>query len=82
MEEKTATGFSIYPNPTQNFFTIQATAIINTSAYITDLNGKKVQSYQLKGLTTSINIESFPSGIYLLTIIEDQMTNTYKIIKK
>lgn len=82
IKESTKTTFTVYPNPTTNYFTIEADNKVNSSVFLTDLNGKNIQSFLLNELTTQINIEEYPAGIYLLTIKENKAINTYKIIKK
>ncbi|MCT4580168.1 MAG: T9SS type A sorting domain-containing protein [Flavobacteriales bacterium] len=83
VEEQLTTTFSIFPTPVTNILTIKASkANPNTTAFISDLNGKSVRSFLLTELTTQLNIEELSSGIYLLTIKEDDTMNTYKIIKK
>lgn len=82
VKESTHTVFTVYPNPTTNYFTIEANNKVNSSAFLTDLNGKKIQSFLLNELKTQINIEEYPTGVYLLTIKENDTINTYKIIKK
>lgn len=82
IKESTNTTFTVYPNPTTNYFTIEADNKVNFSVFLTDLNGKNIQSFLLNELTTQINIEEYPAGIYLLTIKENEAINTYKIIKK
>ncbi|MBU2927773.1 alpha-amylase family glycosyl hydrolase [Winogradskyella psychrotolerans] len=73
-------GFSIYPNPSQTTFSINAN-VSNVEVY--DLTGKLVKSY--KGNFTSVdtfNVSSLNSGIYMVKVQNDNnRTLTTKLIK-
>jgi hypothetical protein len=60
--------FTLYPNPTNNYFEIRTSFEGDADIQITDLNGRVVK----KGVTSSkVDISNFDSGIYLVTLIKD-----------
>lgn len=81
-EELGNSGFKLFPNPAQNIINISSLALNgNISIIIYDLTGKIVIKTTLKGSQSTINIESIPTGIYLMTIIDSSKSNTFKFIK-
>lgn len=75
--EETTKGLTIYPNPTQDFLHIKATNSEVEKSYIFDLSGKLL----LETKETVINVKSFPSAAYLISIKTDSGFKTFKFIK-
>ena len=75
-------GVSAYPNPVKNELTIEGVHINQLS--LKDLNGKIiVQNSDLPGVNShTLNMSSFPSGIYFLEILTDEGFVTLKVIKE
>ena len=73
--------FSIYPNPVKDVLNLDnAKSLSNVT--LTDLNGRVVKSQQYNGDTqTSMNVSELSSGVYLMTIENDGIKSTRKIIK-
>ena len=77
----------VFPNPTVDILTIQAentsTLNLKTMGYqLYNIQCKLLQSENLTGKTTDINMNSYQSGTYLIKIIsEDQIIKTFKVIK-
>ncbi|SDJ18559.1 BspA family leucine-rich repeat surface protein [Chryseobacterium jejuense] len=70
---------SIYPNPAKD--TIYLKNILNPESYtIHDISGRMITKDFLHRNT--ISIESLPSGNYILRIITQDKTHTFKFIKK
>ncbi|MCC7051220.1 MAG: T9SS type A sorting domain-containing protein [Bacteroidia bacterium] len=70
----------IYPNPAQNFITIQSEALL-TSYKITDLQGRLIKSDTLKNKQVVISLDSVNSGIYFITLVSDNATSeTHKLV--
>ncbi len=78
-------GLSIFPNPVKNEFTLNNSNQINLSkAQVFDLSGKLLLSQNLINSESNlINISSFTTGLYLITI-EDTFGNKHqtKLIKQ
>ncbi len=78
----------VYPNPTNGQFIIQGELANDAwvSIALTDLLGKVVEEripMKMNGaISIPMSLESYPSGIYLLTVNIDGALKTYKVIKK
>jgi hypothetical protein len=72
---------TIYPNPTQDIFSISANSIINRST-VTIFNsiGQRLKTFSKD--SSFFDISDLMSGIYYLKIETDQGTISEKIIKK
>lgn len=58
------TSCRVYPNPTQDMLTIDNANC--DKAYIFDISGRLLQTTSVEGDHSSINVNSLPSGEYLL----------------
>jgi len=77
IEENTINGLSIYPNPAQDVVTISTASNIEKEVSIFDITGKLV----LRTMTVNtINVQTLETGIYLMTINENNTTATAKLI--
>ena len=70
-----------YPNPVQDELTIRISQNIAPNLVINDVLGK--QMYRLNHLSpeTTINMASFPNGVYILTYQLENETFSRKIIR-
>ena len=59
---------TVYPNPTNNFFTIESNQMI-TGYSLFNSFGKEVLNKEELGNKTTVNIENLPQGIYILRIV-------------
>ena len=72
----------VYPNPTKELIFITHPISNSFKVFISDLTGKVLFQKQV-GKQEPINIESYPTGTYLINVTtEDKKTNSYKIIKQ
>lgn len=73
----------IYPNPVSEFLHIITEAETSGAVSIRDLQGRILGTYFLDPQTgsTSIDMRSYASGAYLLTISNEENTSTYKVVK-
>ena len=72
----------ISPNPTKEVIFITHPNSISFKVSISDLTGKVLLQKEL-GKQEPINLESYPTGTYLIKVTtQDNKTNSYKIIKQ
>lgn len=72
----------IYPNPAINNITISSPQIANQRTItICDITGKELITQQLKNKETQIDINKLNSGIYMVKLYIDEITEVRKIIK-
>lgn len=72
---------TMYPNPTKNSFTIEAKSNIQ-SVNVLNMLGQQVLSVNPNTLTTSIDLASFQSGVYIVRSTVDGIVSSSKIIKE
>ncbi len=56
----------VYPNPTSDFIHIKKSTAKSNRVQLVDLTGRVLQEVVLDGLYTTIDIQNYPSGMYLL----------------
>ena len=73
---------SIYPNPVSDHLTIIATEEID-QIKLHDINGRDLLDLipEAIGIETTIELNKFDSGLYLITVIFEEKEQTFKIIK-
>lgn len=73
----------IYPNPTNSYFTVELGEITGINSYtIRTIEGRIVQMSDITDNIFTIDLEAERSGVFYLTIISDNKTSTYKIIRR
>lgn len=83
LEEKTLNNyFEIYPNPTKDLIYITKKTEESAELYIYDLQGKTLISEALSDKISEINIQEFPTGLYLIKIVSENTSFIEKIIKQ
>ena len=70
-----------YPNPVSTFLYVEDLERYQT-VDLYDLNGRIMTSFDLNSATSSINMESFPQGIYLLRLSGNGHDDRVKIMKE
>jgi hypothetical protein len=76
--------YQVYPNPTSESFAIRQTGNITQSNFdytVTDLSGKTVVSGHSNAKTTQVDATNLQTGIYLVTMTQDGIVSTSKLIK-
>lgn len=77
-------NMAVYPNPTTSFLTLKIEDLVmdNVSYTLYDLNGKLMQESAISNAETSIDMQSFASGIYIFIVMKgSQLVKSFKIIK-
>jgi sugar lactone lactonase YvrE len=73
-------GFTVYPNPSNGVFNIEALNNANLTVY--DMTGKQVATQKITIGNTTLNLSSCTAGVYFAKITnENNQTNTIKLIK-
>jgi alkaline phosphatase D len=78
---------SVYPNPAYDFITLQFQNYSNTHSTlkITDVSGKNVYEEKITGtigvMKHYLNTANLEKGIYFITIVSDNNSETFKFIK-
>jgi hypothetical protein len=73
-----------YPNPTENLLLIELdnTEVRNFQYLLYDINGKVLEQKKLESDITAINMDNYPSGVYLLKVIQQEKEiKTFEIAK-
>lgn len=76
--------YNLYPNPTGETFTIHQSGNMTQSNYdyiVTDLSGKTVSSGHSNSQITKVDATALQTGIYLVTMSQDGLVSTIKLIK-
>lgn len=73
-------GFSIYPNPATNQFSIDADLTIKTSVQILNYNGQLVKEVNQLKHSNQIDISDLNSGIYFVNVLINDSFLTEKLI--
>lgn len=73
-------SFSVYPNPSNGVFRVNLSASANQASYaLHDISGKRILEGSLTQSAT-IDLRSFPQGIYFLSVINGDDSETMKLI--
>lgn len=73
---------NVYPNPAQDFITISAqTGTLLNTVSLSDMQGRVLLQRNDLTLPAQLNIQSFPGGVYLLTLSGPAGKSTQRILK-
>jgi hypothetical protein len=73
--------FKFHPNPTNSIVEINCSKIIETKTFkVSNQIGDEILFGVLNEITTVIDLEKFPKGLYFIQIGENK-SNTFKIVK-
>jgi hypothetical protein len=76
--------YQVYPNPTSESFAIRQKGNMSQSNFdysVTDLSGKTVVSGHSNSQVTNVDATALQTGIYLVTMSQDGIVSTSKLIK-
>ena len=71
---------SVYPNPTSGLFTIELMNATEINLLLTDAQGKVIETRTIQQ-TENIDITELETGIYFLTVSNDQGEQVLRIVK-
>lgn len=74
----------VYPNPTNNFITVdyKEQNYTNHTLELIDFSGKQLQKIRIQNSETNLSLANYPSATYLLIVLEaNKPIQKFKIIK-
>jgi hypothetical protein len=75
--------FSIYPNPSSTQVTIEIKAIPTQSHLsIVNLSGQQLLKQEITEPTTTIDVYTLPSGVYMVKVVGEKGVQVEKFVKK
>jgi hypothetical protein len=76
-----ANNIKMYPNPANNFVTVEVNNLTNAKLQVLDVTGKVLMNESLNNTTNSVNVQQLPTGLYFFKVTSNEGTATSKIIK-
>lgn len=81
--ENNALMFSIYPNPTNGFISVNMSNWNkDTKAVMTDVSGRIIQNYNIETNSTMIDMNPLSAGVYYFTVMQKGIKKSAVIVKK
>jgi len=80
-EMNVSKDFSVYPNPFQNQIVLKNSSNESLEVEVIDLNGKRLFTATTNDRLYRIQTESFPKGVYLITVRTPHSLHRQKLIK-
>ncbi len=79
-----SSDFSVFPNPSENIFTLSSTRSLEQAVItITDIQGRVLINLSNQdGKIVTIDMSPYESGIYILRVSEQEQTSSIRIMKK
>ena len=82
-DEALKTGFTIHPNPAKDFITIvQSNLSDRATVKIYSVTGQIVLQQTITDQTNSLELSGLPAGLYHITINNDFISRSFKILKE
>jgi hypothetical protein len=83
LSEERINAISIHPNPAKNQITVKvAEKLVGSDYIIHDLLGKIVLKGKLNAENTMIELGNLSGGVYSLTISDNNLKQTFKVVKE
>lgn len=76
-----ANNIKMYPNPTNNFVTVELSNLTNAKLQVLDITGKILRNQVLNTSSNTVDVQQLPSGMYLFKVSSNEGTATSKIVK-
>lgn len=78
-----ATQFGMYPNPAENFVNFSMPQNISSATVsLYTLSGQQLNTKVISNVDSQLDISSLATGMYLATVVSENNSNSFKIIKK
>jgi len=81
LDSSNAFSMSLYPSPAKNELKISAENKIDTAS-IYNILGRKVKSFSVNAKTSSLDVSSLSTGIYILKYTSNNVVGSMKFIKE
>lgn len=81
VEETVSSTFNAYPNPTKGPVTLRMEQAKGFNYAVYNLQGQQLMKGSVQGSETVIDLESFPAGVYLISVKTDRQTYYQRIIR-
>jgi len=83
-EHHSAFDMKVYPNPANSWLTIEFSHALTEDAFIQlfDSTGRLIKTYKVQGTQQNINMESLPSGLYIVKVSNSTDNIVKRIMKK
>ncbi len=79
----TAITTKLFPNPTANYVTIQASAeLIDGVLVVNDISGHTLTQQPFSGTENILNLSTLPTGIYFVRLTGKDYEQLWKVIKQ
>jgi len=83
IEEKTESSmFFVYPNPANSVLLVEGKSLTGSQLDFFDMRGRLVKSERLKQSHNRIEVTDLSSGVYSVRVLNNDMTETKRIIIK
>jgi hypothetical protein len=81
--EPTYDGVEVFPNPTEQSITITLEKVVkgNTNLELIDIQGRAMLQREITEEKTNVNLQNFPSGTYLLRVLQGEKVLVRKVVK-
>jgi hypothetical protein len=80
IEATSADGINVYPNPTEGKFSLSITE--DATMIIYNSIGEMLFAQEVKAGTTTVDLQNYANGIYLVSIVKPTSTTTVRISKQ
>ena len=78
--ENESINFTLYPNPAKQILNIKSNTTGVKTVSVFTLSGIKLDAFTFKDYETSLNIEAYKSGVYILQLSSNQNISTQRFI--
>jgi hypothetical protein len=78
----TADNVLVYPNPANNYITIELSANEATQIELFDVIGRRVISKNAESKLTELDLSALVNGVYYLKVASGNQTSTLKVVKQ
>jgi len=82
VNEENLVSFKIYPNPVNDWLTIDLGNQTNAKITVYDISGKRILSQDITSNIHVLDVNNLQSGMYLMTINSEGKTTTQRFLKQ